>query len=189
MRARGLSGEGDSACDAGNSGRVGSAPHAASNAHASNANAVPGQVRVSATLQHLAQLRSPSNPKRPMLVIAPPEDESEPRNVRSSRAESRVAGQREGVRRRRHRINRHELQFLSASESPYQPERSHCAHQVRQMSCDARRSASDTLRFASPRTLVATPFLTPEPRMGPARFSSPTRHRFLAAVIAPTYAL
>ena len=113
MRARGLSGEGDSACDAGNSGRVGSAPHAASNAHASSANAVPGQVRVSATLRLLAQPRSPSKRSGPCLSKRSPEDVSEPLNVRSSRAESRVAGHREDVRSRRHRINRPMIVSLS----------------------------------------------------------------------------
>ena len=87
MRARGLSGEGDNACDAGNSGRVGSAPHAASNAHASNANAVPGQVRLG-----IGKPQPPGVPAAPFEEVARDEGTQEPidpdlvLHYRSSRA-------------------------------------------------------------------------------------------------------
>ena len=72
-------------------------------------------------------------------------------------------------------------QFRSVGRGP-NASRVPIAHvTVSSMSCDTRRFKSDILRFASPSTLVPSLVLARGRKMGPARFSSPTRRCFLAA--------
>src|SRR5437867_2685041 len=91
-----------------------------------------------------------------MLIIALPEDVSDP--------ECSVFARRVSVSRTTRRCQEPEASYQSTRTSIPQRGREPVpagaftlrAHQVRNMSCDTRRSASDILPYASPGTLVAT---------------------------------